>query len=96
MRNLAEKRARAIKTGLVSEPQTQRQAPPEEGASLASTLIEQVATLGVQEAYGVSGGAIALLFDALAESSIALRHFRHETGAAFAATEAYFATRKPT
>ena len=46
---------------------------------------------GVERAFGVSGGAIALLFDALQESIVELGHFRHETGAAFAAAEAYFA-----
>lgn len=83
--------------------------PPEPGEDIRYALDQQVedstvvaafarylAALGVEEAFGVSGGAIALLFDALAESPIALRHFRHETGAAFGATEAHFATGKPT
>ncbi len=60
-----------------------------------AALVEALAALGIEQAFGVSGGAIALLFDALEESPIELRHFRHESGAAFAAAEAYFARRKP-
>ncbi len=44
----------------------------------------------------MSGGSIALLYDAVATSPLKLRHFRHESGAAFAATEGYFASGKPT
>ena len=67
-----------------------------EDSTVVSAFVRYLAALGVEQAFGVSGGAIALLFDALAESPIALHHFRHETGAAFAATEAHFATGKPT
>lgn len=63
--------------------------------TVAAALVEQLAHLGVESAFGVSGGAIAMFFDALAESPIGLHHFRHETGAAFAAAEAYFVTGKP-
>ncbi|WP_245587563.1 thiamine pyrophosphate-dependent enzyme [Cylindrospermum stagnale] len=48
--------------------------------------------MGVQYAFGVSGGAIVPLWHALQHSSIRVLHFRHEAGAAFAATEAYFAS----
>ncbi len=65
------------------------------GPTVVGALVGQLANLGVERAFGVSGGAIALLFDSLVESSVELHHFRHETGAAFAATEAYFASRKP-
>ncbi len=64
--------------------------------SVVSALVDQLAGLGVEQAFGVSGGAIALLFDAIVESDVELRHFRHETGAAFAAAEANFAGKKPT
>ena len=63
---------------------------------LVGALVEYLASLGIEEAFGVSGGSIALLYDAVATSPLKLRHFRHETGAAFAATEAYFASGKPT
>jgi acetolactate synthase-1/2/3 large subunit len=49
----------------------------------------------VSHAFGVSGGAIASLWGALSASEIKVVHFRHETGAAFAAIEAYFATNAP-
>jgi acetolactate synthase-1/2/3 large subunit len=64
--------------------------------SLVAALCHQLAAFGIREAFGVSGGSIALLYDALADSPIQLRHFRHESGAAFAATEAYFAGGRPT
>lgn len=66
-------------------------------ATLAEAIVDVLASQGVELAFGVSGGAVALIFDALVESPrIELHHFRHETGAAFAAAEAYFATKKPT
>jgi acetolactate synthase-1/2/3 large subunit len=65
--------------------------------TVVSALVQHLVELGVERAFGVSGGAIALLFDALVEcDGLSLHHFRHETGAAFAAAEAYFASRKPT
>ncbi len=84
--NLAKKQATA--------PEPLREQQPE--VSLVSAFVGQLADLGVEQAFGVSGGAIALLFDAIAESDVDLRHFRHETGAAFAAAEANFASSKPT
>ncbi len=59
--------------------------------SVASAIVKMLEDLGVQYAFGVSGGAIAPIWHTLQHSSIKLRHFRHEAGAAFAATEAYFA-----
>ncbi len=95
MQNLAQKRntARAERVFLVEET------PPEVAVRPSTTIewfVQQLAELGVENAFGVSGGAIALLFDALADGPIELHHFRHETGAAFAATEAHFASGKPT
>lgn len=89
MSSLAEPRIAPIVT---PEPELETRE-----ASVVSALVRHLAVLGVRQAFGVSGGAIALLFDALVENdSITLHHFRHETGAAFAATEAHFATRRPT
>lgn len=102
MPTLAQRKAAR---GLTPEPsQTQRptrdHSPAPETTTgetrVVSALTEALAEWGVDEAFGVSGGAIALLFDAIAESSISLRHFRHETGAAFAACEAHFASGRPT
>ncbi len=87
MQNLAQKRAAAAQ-GLEFQTRTE--------TTIVEGLVDYLAALGVEEAFGVSGGAIALIFDALQESTIELRHFRHETGAAFAATEAHFATGRPT
>lgn len=99
--NLARRRANSLSspgthpTGSTSPTYSYRvDADPRE-TSLVGALCDQLSLWGVEEAYGVSGGAIALLFDALSESSINLRHFRHETGAAFGACEAYFASGRP-
>ncbi len=51
--------------------------------------------LGVRQAFGMTGGAIAGFCDALGESEIDFFHCRHESGAAFAAAEAYFASGRP-
>ncbi len=87
MRSMAEKRA-AAKQSLGFQTRTE--------TTVVEGLVDSLAGLGIEEAFGVSGGAIALIFDALQESAIELRHFRHETGAAFGAAEAHFATGKPT
>ncbi len=101
MLKLAEKRKVASLATLgnlaetaVSVPEYGPESQPE--VSLVGAFAQQLSALGVERAFGVSGGAIALLFDALVESDIELCHFRHETGAAFAAAEAYFAARQPT
>ena len=62
----------------------------------ASALVDMFLRLGVRDAFGVSGGAIAPLWDALSTSSLGVYHFRHENGAAFAAIEACFASGRPT
>ena len=63
--------------------------------SVAETVVKMLEEMGVQYAFGVSGGAIAPIWHALEHSSIQVLHFRHEAGAAFAATEAYFASGRP-
>ncbi|WP_013334607.1 thiamine pyrophosphate-binding protein [Gloeothece verrucosa] len=63
--------------------------------TVSHAIVNMLEQMGVQYAFGVSGGAIAPLWDALAHSSIQVLHFRHEAGAAFAAAEAYFASNKP-
>ncbi len=65
-------------------------------STTVDALIRHLADLGVERAFGVSGGAIARLYDGLAGSPISIHHFRHESGAAFAAAEAHFASGKPT
>jgi acetolactate synthase-1/2/3 large subunit len=70
-------------------------AAPAGTSSLASTLVDDLLALGVEEAFGVSGGAMAMLWHAMSASRLRVRHFRHESGAAFAATEASLATSRP-
>ncbi len=105
MQNLAQRRAESPRltqpadspAPAPAEPVLRpRSKPTPEGETAVHAFARQFAEWGIEEAFGVSGGAIALLFDAIAESPIHLRHFRHETGAAFAACEAHFATEKPT
>ena len=62
----------------------------------ADALVDVLAALGVERAFGVMGGGIAPFCRALAASSIAYVHTRHECGAAFAALEASLASRRPT
>lgn len=64
-------------------------------SSVASFVVKMLEDMGVQYAFGVSGGAIAPIWHALQHSNIRVLHFRHEAGAAFAATEAYFAFDRP-
>ena len=64
--------------------------------TVVSALARMLSRLGTREAYGVSGGAMAALWDALSSSALRIYHFRHETGAAFAAIESGFASGRPT
>src|SRR3954453_21558885 len=61
----------------------------------SQAIVGFLTALGVRYAFGVSGGAIAAIWGALSQSEIEVVHFRHESGAAFAAVEAHFATDKP-
>ena len=88
MKSLAEKRSA---TG-GSKPFQ----PPDRPVLAAQALARELSRLGVRHAFGVSGGAIALVFDALIDSPVDLHHFRHESGAAFAAAEASLTTGRPT
>ncbi|MBP5975786.1 thiamine pyrophosphate-binding protein [Brasilonema sp. CT11] len=76
---------------IVSLEASQQLAP----VSVAETVVKMLEDMGVQYAFGVSGGAIAPLWHTLQHSSIRVLHFRHEAGAAFAAAEAYFASARP-
>lgn len=62
---------------------------------VADEFVKALTAFGVKYAFGVSGGAIAPLWNALAKSSIKVLHFRHEAGAAFSATELSIATGDP-
>jgi thiamine pyrophosphate-dependent acetolactate synthase large subunit-like protein len=70
--------------------------PPPVSLTVANTLVKVLENLGVQSAFGVSGGAVASLWLSLSHSQkIDVIHCRHEGGAAFAATEAHFASGLP-
>src|SRR5512132_4304704 len=64
-------------------------------ATFSDSLTQLFADLGVERAFGVSGGGIAPFVWALSQSPIEAVHFRHEAGAAFAAAEAFFASGRP-
>ncbi|MBE8965614.1 thiamine pyrophosphate-binding protein [Nostocales cyanobacterium LEGE 12452] len=68
---------------------------PSETLSVAEAVVKILEEMGVEYAFGVSGGAIAPVWAALHQSSIQVLHFRHEAGAAFAAIEAHFASDRP-
>lgn len=59
-------------------------------------LAQLLVDLGVTTAFGVVGGGIAPMSDALNRSEIQVVHTRHESGAAFAALEASLAGGRPT
>ncbi len=63
-------------------------------STVAEGLAASLSAFGVSYALGVCGGAQALLWAAFSKHLNVL-HFRHESGAAFAATEAYFAGGRP-
>ncbi len=59
---------------------------------VVDAFVDLLVHLGGKHAFGCTGGAVALLCEALARSSLQVVQCRHESGAAFAATEAYFAS----
>lgn len=69
--------------------------PASGSRSVSDALIEVLAQLGVRDAFGIFGGAIAHFCEALSRSVVTITHFRHEAGAAFAAVEASLATDRP-
>lgn len=75
------------------EPQAR---PAVEIVSVAGALVSILAELGVERAYGIGGGALVPVADALATSTIHTLHCRHETGAGFAALEDSLASGRPT
>lgn len=64
--------------------------------TVAQAIVKVLEDIGVRQVFGVSGGAMATLWAALSNSPlIDVIHCRHEGGAAFAATEAYFSSGRP-
>lgn len=63
--------------------------------TVGEAVVKILQDLGVRHAFGVSGGGIGPLWATLDRSDIEVLHFRHESGAGFAATEASFASDRP-
>ncbi len=63
--------------------------------TVGETVVKMLEDMGVESAFGISGGGIGPLWAALNRSNIQVLHFRHESGAAFAACEASFASDRP-
>ncbi|KAF3886811.1 MULTISPECIES: scytonemin biosynthesis protein ScyA [Nostocales] len=68
---------------------------PQRSLTVADAIARMMEALGITHAYGVAGGAMATLWGSLSNSLLQVLNVRHESGAAFAATEAYFATGRP-
>lgn len=84
----ADCEARAASTAAPSRVQPL----PTVGEALRDALV----ALGARLAFGVSGGAVASLWsDLAAAADLRLVHCQHESGAAFAATEASLASDRP-
>ncbi|AUB42686.1 acetolactate synthase I/II/III large subunit [Nostoc flagelliforme CCNUN1] len=79
----------------LNSTEQQSHSKPSKPFSVAEAVVKILEDMGVQYAFGVSGGAIAPVWAALHQSSIQVLHFRHEAGAAFAAIEAHFASDRP-
>ena len=91
---LAALKDTASHKGIASQSQNGKGVPP---LSVAQAIVKTLEQLGVGEAFGVSGGAMATVWGALSNSpTIDVLHCRHEGGAAFAAAEAHFASDRPT
>jgi acetolactate synthase I/II/III large subunit len=63
--------------------------------TVAEGVVQMLTRLGVESAFGVSGGAIGPIWATLEQSPMEVLHFRHEGGASFAAAESYFANGRP-
>ena len=70
---------------------------PSAPITVAAAVVAMLEELGINCVFGVAGGAMATLWGSLSNSRLMqVLNFRHESGAAFAAVEAYFATNCPT
>ncbi len=69
---------------------------PELDERLVDVLVDRLVALGVVAAFGVVGGGVAPLAEALDRNpAVEVLHTRHETGAAFAAAEASLTSGRP-
>ncbi|NVB37326.1 thiamine pyrophosphate-binding protein [Pseudenhygromyxa sp. WMMC2535] len=63
--------------------------------TIAEALARVLVSFGVRRGFGLIGGGIARFCAAMRDAGINLIHARHETGAAFMASEAHFASGEP-
>ena len=92
--DLRDSDARALARPRSIERQLEVQPRPDV-KRLADAFVERLRAAGVSHAFGISGGAIAVFMDAMRRGEIQVVHCRHESGAAFAATEYSLATGRP-
>ncbi|NJK48655.1 scytonemin biosynthesis protein ScyA [Candidatus Gracilibacteria bacterium] len=86
----------AIAQGTMAKPIASPQNNGSETLTVAGAIAKIFEDIGVRDAFGVSGGAMATIWAALSNSPlIQVTHCRHEGGAAFAATENHFASDRP-
>src|SRR5215471_871624 len=64
--------------------------------TVADALAVMLVDLGIRQSFGLVGGSIAAICEAVERSTVQVIHCRHETGAALAAVEAHFASDRPT
>ncbi|MBD2500519.1 thiamine pyrophosphate-dependent enzyme [Anabaena azotica] len=90
-------RETATGSSIFSPPSSDEKATDSESTQITvgKALVQILEDAGVSYAFGISGGGIGPLWAALNSSNIELMHFRHESGAAFAAIETYFTTGRP-
>jgi acetolactate synthase-1/2/3 large subunit len=71
------------------------EAAPEDGSTFSDYLVTLLQKLGVDSAFGLTGGAVAHFCAALVRANMKVLHFRHEAGAVFAALESYYVKDRP-
>jgi acetolactate synthase-1/2/3 large subunit len=92
-RNVAPANRPSVIEGLHADASESRIAIP--SPNLSDGLARVLASMGVERAFGIMGGAVAPFCEALVRTDIEVVSFRSETGAAFAAMESYFADGHP-
>jgi acetolactate synthase I/II/III large subunit len=86
-------------TNVVSDDESSGEVPnliiDTRATRLVDFIAHGLAEIGVEQAFGIIGGAVAPMADAIAQSPLRMVHCRHEAGAGFAATEASLASGRP-
>lgn len=76
-------------------PSSDAQAPNPPETTFSDLLVHLLRALGVEMAFGLTGGAVAHLCAALERGKMRVVHCRHEAGAVFSAVESYFSNDRP-